>query len=200
MATEKIVTTANNPFVIPNPSLAFVNFMGEAGKHLMESDYRAFGNIFQNVQVDGDALQRCNVLFLYADLQTGSQGRRFRDIVGKFGAHIAVLASELSPALLSDREFTNGLSEAHAWPANIVITLNRNGHYFGRFFHQLFSLMRTGLSMPMAWVELAPQGPPEMQRKDIPATLCLLQAGHIAFGQKKSEDPLDIRPSTADRF
>jgi hypothetical protein len=31
----------------------------------------------------------------------------------------------------------------------------------------------------MAWVELAPQGP--VQRDDIPGTICLMEAGQIAF-------------------
>ena len=44
--------------------------------------------------------------------------------------------------------------------------------------------MLAGTSMPLAWVKLAPQVPE--QRPDIPATICLMEAGHIAFGSRTS--------------
>ena len=101
------------------------------------------------------------------------------------GAHIGVLASELAPDLLSHPEFMKGLPGSRDWPANIVITLRRNGEHFGRFFHQLFTFMLAGTSMPTAWVQLAPQVR-EQQRPDIPATICLMEAGHIVFDPEEN--------------
>ena len=72
---------------------------------------------------------------------------------------------------------------ANGWAANVVITLSRNGEHFGRFFRELFGQMFAGTSMPMAFVDIAPQGP--VQPKDIPGTIALMEAGHIAFGPKK---------------
>jgi hypothetical protein len=43
--------------------------------------------------------------------------------------------------------------------------------------------MQQGTSMPMAWVELAPQGP--AQPPDIPGAIFLAEVGHIAFGPNK---------------
>jgi hypothetical protein len=186
---ERRSTTANNPYVISNPSLGFVNLLGDAGKDLMAQDRATLDDIFhENIHIAERTLPRCNVLFLYGALEPSGSvagaSLTFRDMIKGAGAHIAVIASELQPTLLSNPEFTKGLAASNGWPANIVITLNRNGEYFGRFFHELFAQMRAGTSMPMAWVELAPQGP--HQRPDIPGTICLMEAGHIAFGPKKS--------------
>src|SRR5262245_26489946 len=63
--------------------------------------------------------------------------------------------------------------------ANLIITNNRNGAAFGRFFRSLFQLMHTGVSMPMAWVQLAPQGP--SQSPDLPGMICLMGAGQVTF-------------------
>jgi hypothetical protein len=41
----------------------------------------------------------------------------------------------------------------------LVITTNRIGEAFGCFFWSLFQQMFAGVSMPMAWVTLAPQVP-----------------------------------------
>jgi hypothetical protein len=95
------------------------------------------------------------------------------------GARIAVIASETAPERLPYADSDRG--PAGDWRANIVFTLARKGECFGRFFHRLFSRMQDGMSMPMAWVELAPQGP--VQPEDIPEAICLPEAGHIAFGK-----------------
>ena len=63
---------------------------------------------------------------------------------------------------MRDRRFAAALSQGDNPPINLVITFHRNGKDFARFFRSLFQLMWAGKSMPMAWVQLAPQipGPP----------------------------------------
>ena len=99
-------------------------------------------------------------------------------------------------------DFAQMLQSRGDWSANIVITLNRNGDTFSPFFRSLFADMRLGTSMPMAWAKLAPQGP--QARSDIPGTLCLLEAGHIAFGVAKhagrEEFQKLLRESMAKRY
>jgi hypothetical protein len=187
--SERRTITASNPFIISNPSLAFVNLAGDEGKDLMAKDRAALEDIFRdNIQIADRTLPRCNVLFLYCALEA-SGGRiagmsfTFRDLIKGAGAHIAVLASGVPSALLSNPEFIKTLPDGRDWPANVVITLSRNGEHFGRFFHRLFALMQEGISMPMAWVQLAPQGP--VQPHDIPGALFIAEAGHIAFGPRK---------------
>ena len=143
---------------------------------------------FRAISRSARDIPKCDVLFLYATLEpstrVGGRELSLRDVIKAAGARIAVVASELPAAVLSNREFGQALTAGTDWPANIVITLNRNGDTFGKFFRELFSKMRSGVTMPMAWVALAPQGP--QQRSDIPGTICLMEAGHIALGPKKS--------------
>jgi hypothetical protein len=55
--SERRTTTANNPFIISNPSLAFVNLAGNEGKDLMAKDRAALEDIFRdNIQI---ATARC---------------------------------------------------------------------------------------------------------------------------------------------
>jgi len=44
-------------------------------------------------------------------------------------------------------------------PMNAVMTLDRKGDLFPKFFKSLFSFMASGDTMPQAWVKLAPQNP-----------------------------------------
>lgn len=187
--TERRATTVDNPFIIASPVLGLANFLGSAGASLMQQDSKTLGDVFENKIRNADrSVPVCNVLFLYCALEPSGRlsglSIPFRDVIKTAGAHIAVLAAETPPGLLRDPEFGKALSAKNDWPANIVITLSRNGDHFGRFFQQLFSQMRTGVSMPMAWVRLAPQGP--VQSKDIPATIALMEAGHVAFGPGRS--------------
>lgn len=185
---ERRSTTSDHPYIIVDPMLAFVNLAGAAGQSLMAQDRASLDDLFKDrTQVADRTLPRCNVLFLYCGLEAsgGVTGTSFtfRDLIKGAGAHVAVIASDIQPALLQNPEFGKALSANKDWPANIVITVNRNGDHFGRFFHGLFAQMRAGVSMPMAWVELAPQGP--HQPSDIPGTICLMEAGHIAFGPQR---------------
>jgi hypothetical protein len=184
---ERRTTTADNPYVIPNPSLVFANLAGNTGKRLMDQDRKSLEDLFRGRIFFADrTLPRCNVLFLYCALEASGRvsgaSFTFRDLIKGAGAHIAVIASEIQPALLSNAEFGKALQTKTDWRANIVVTLNRNGEHFGTFFRRLFSDMHAGTTMPMAWTKLAPQGP--HQPRDIPGTICLMEAGHIAFGSK----------------
>jgi len=177
--------TANNPFVIANPSLLMLNLMGPGATALLERDLADLKPIFNdNIRVvDSTTVPRCDVLFLYAKLdETGRvepHPFHFRDAVKATGARVAVVASEIAEAAFSNPRFGQ---YSNGWPANIVLTINRKGEHFGRFFRRLFSDMQSGTSMPMAWVTLAPQGP--VQAPDLPAMIFLMEAGHIAFGPK----------------
>jgi hypothetical protein len=62
-----------------------------------------------------------------------------------------------------------------------VMTLSRQGAAFPPFFAQLFTDMKRGVSMPVAWVKLAPQGPVKEQDK-LPSTIFACEAGQMVFG------------------
>ena len=177
--------TWDNPYVIPDPRLLMLNLMGPAGTAMLERDLADLKPIFNdNISVvDSTQVPHCNVLFLYAKLdETGRvepHPFHFRDAIKATGAHVAVIASEIATASFSNPQFNQ---YSNGWPANIVLTISRKGEHFGRFFQRLFADMQSGTSMPMAWVTLAPQGP--VQDPDLPATILLMEAGHIAFGRR----------------
>jgi hypothetical protein len=61
------------------------------------------------------------------------------------------------------------------------MTLSRRGGAFPAFFARLFTDMKRGVSMPVAWIKLAPQGPVKEQ-ENLPSTIFACEAGQIAFG------------------
>ena len=188
MAESQRLTTIDRPYVIENASLGLLNLVGEAADDLLARDRADLAPVFAGrVQVSTRAVPRCNLLFLYCALDTSARvsGTEFslRGVIKAAGAHVAVVASEVPAEILMAPGFGSSLGSARDWSANIVITMNRNGDSFGRFFRELFSQMQDGKTMPMAWVTLAPQVP--QQSDDIPGTVCLMEAGHIAFGARK---------------
>jgi hypothetical protein len=192
--------SANSPYVIANPVLGLVNLGGSAGQALLERDRAALAGVFtDNIRIAGAAGTRipvCNVLFFYGTLEPSTrlagQEFSFRDMVKAAGAHIAVLASEPSRELLDNEDFLKALGKSGDWHANIVVTMDRKGDDFGRFFHRLFSRMREGVAIPTAWVEIAPQGP--HQPPDLPVMFCVFEAANIAFGPKPGGPPRLERP------
>jgi len=72
---------------------------------------------------------------------------------------------------------------------NLVMTLERKGDVYPRFFRRLMEDMITGTSMPEAWVKLAPQGP--AQQDDIPETVFNAGYGSLRF-------KLDLSPKETD--
>lgn len=178
------VTSAEHPYTIHNPLLGFLNLAGEVGNTLARRDLAELSSEFsKSSDIKTDKIPKCNVLFVYCALESSGRiaGQEFslRDLIKAAGAHIAVVASENSPEVISTTEFNSFLQSKDTWPANIIITLNRNDDAFGRFFKSIFALMHEGATMPMAWVSLAPQVP--LGSTDTPSTVALLEVGHIVF-------------------
>ena len=101
---------------------------------------------------------RCDVLFLYCTIDDGGRvvGAKdnFRDLIKACGARLAVLASPNKPdALVKLAPIQND------WAASRVLTVNRKGDKFIRFFHKLFEAMFAGTPLGFAWIHLAPQVP-----------------------------------------
>jgi len=60
------------------------------------------------------------------------------------------------------------------------MTLKRNGEALASFCKDLFGMMQRGVTMPMAWVKLAPQIP-GMNHQKVPETICAMEVTHILF-------------------
>jgi hypothetical protein len=173
------------PLVIVQPTIAFVNLSGASCNAIVAGDSTEIGSLFQGkVQIGTASVPTCDVLFLYCDVEPSGkvvgQGLSLRDLIGKSGASVAVVASEVQSDFFGRPEIQKAIARGQNRPANLIITNNRNGEAFGRFFKLLFQLMWSGVPMPMAWVRLAPQAP--QQPKDIPGTICLMEAGQVVFG------------------
>lgn len=65
-------------------------------------------------------------------------------------------------------------------PMNVVMTLDRKGDLFQRFFQSLFDLMAAGDSMPAAWVKLIPQDGGK-EHQNVPDTIVHAGLGQIGF-------------------
>jgi hypothetical protein len=174
-----IKTTAASPFRISRPAIGFLNLQGEAASALLESDKTILCSIFAATTESVDAPPKCEVLFLYCSLD--EQGRivdsqaTIRQVIESAGAYVAVVASENS-----GEAYVKALGRRTSWHANIAMVIDRKGEKFAHFFRRLFESMYSGKSMPLAWVELAPQIPGQ-EHPDAPATVMAAEAGHLTF-------------------
>jgi hypothetical protein len=121
----------------------------------------------------------CDVLLLYAELTAEGavlgSARGLGEIVRDSGAKVVVVASP-NP---SEHYIRAGKQKPYG-QANLVMTLDRRGDAFGRFFLALFSKVKQEASMPSAWVELNPQVQGREQY-DCPSTILACEIGQLAF-------------------
>jgi len=106
-------------------------------------------------------------------IQNASQS--LREIIHKSHAPIVVVATEngVQPYIAAGKC-------PGAGKANLVMTLKRNGQIFPSFFKELFGMMHHGVTMPMAWVKLAPQIPGR-ENDNVPGTICAMEVTHVVF-------------------
>jgi hypothetical protein len=174
------------PRVIDRPTIAFLDLSDGMCESIIAEDKAQIGACFQDkAPLTTQQVPACDVLFLYCSLDSkrrvAGAGSSLRDLIAKSGASIAVVASEVPADVQKDPRFQKSVSRAGHPPVNLVITLDRRGAAFPRFFGELFQSMRDGLSMPMAWAKLAPQMP--HQPPNLPGMIFLMEAGQVAFGK-----------------
>jgi hypothetical protein len=166
---------------IADPTLGFLNLGGDVFAPLIEQDRTALSPLFTKIETGtGYQIPKCNVLFVYTEIASdGTLGLgkevTIRHLADRAGAAIVVLASN-NPA---DRGI-NASKLPGPKRANLVWTLDRRGETFPRFFKELFTRMKAGKSMPVAWVAISPQYESEAHR-DLPETICQMEAGQVRF-------------------
>jgi hypothetical protein len=173
------------PHIVSRPRIAFANLAGASCAQIAAQDRADVGRLFgDNVEPATSSVKACDVLFLYCEFEpSGSiigQQSSLRDLIRTSGASVAIVASQVPENVVKSAGFQKAVGRGANPPVNLVITNNRNGETFGRFFKSLFQQMLMGVPMPMAWVKLAPQG--LQQSQDIPGTICLMEAGQVIFG------------------
>jgi hypothetical protein len=158
-----------------------MNLCGEEYAALLNEDRAALGSLFDNVVVSADGnIPRCNVLLLYAKVASdgsipGTSESSVRQFAARAGASLLVVASN------NPREH---IVAANKRPgprdASLVFTIDRNGDGFGRFFKEIFTQMKAGKTMPMAWAKIAPQHESVMP-KYAPATVFLPEGKFVVL-------------------
>jgi hypothetical protein len=164
---------------IQSPVLGILDLSAGSATAEVDADRAALGPLFSALLESTTEPPRCNVLFLYchieADGSLRGHGQGLREIIRDSGAAVVVVAmeneAEAYVAAAKDRGYGR---------ANLVMTLHRKGEVFATFFQKLFSLMKGGVSMPVAWVRLAPQVP-GMEHTGVPDTVFACEAGQVAF-------------------
>jgi len=150
--------TLGRPLLIQSPKIGFFNLVGAFGRLLLEADRAALEPLFHASVVGEDIVPECDVLLLYAQMQTDGRivgcNDGLRDIIQKARAVIVIVAFPNAPNNLIAASKKTGYGQA-----NLVLTIDRKGPAFTSFYTQLFRRMYQGKTMPVAWVELAPQIP-----------------------------------------
>ncbi len=164
---------------IASPELGLLNLMGPEAEEILRADRDAIRWAFYSVTESISETPQCDVLLIYVAVCMNGALRgtdsTLRQIIYESGAKIVVVANENDPAhyILSLKQAGNG-------HANIVLTIDRRGWIFASFLNRLFEIMAKGISMPVAWVRLAPQRPGK-DHPDCPSTIFLCEAGSVVF-------------------
>ena len=171
--------THSDPLVIQNPKIGFLNLIGASARPQVDEDVAALKPLFSVcLESDGDA-PICDVLMIYATIEADgviqNAAHSLREIIHNSHAPIAVVATENSV-----QSYMAAGKSARSGKANLVMTLKRNGQIFPEFFKQLFGMMHNGVTMPMAWVKLAPQVS-GTEHDNVPETICAMEVTHVLF-------------------
>jgi hypothetical protein len=170
--------TLNDPLIIENPKIAFLNLMGPAASRFIAEDATALKPLFSEYSNSDGSVPVCDVLMIYAtitpDGAVQNTEHNLRELINKSHAPIVVVATENSAESYIATGKLPRLSNA-----NLVMTLKRNGQIFPDFFKELFGMMHHGTTMPVAWIKLAPQSP--MEQKNVPGTIFAAEVSHKLF-------------------
>lgn len=167
----------NRGLVLTDPTLGFLNLLGQEGDELLVLDRPALSSLFSSVAERTDLPPPvCDVLVVYCDL--ARDGKIFateiglRQLLRRSRARILLLASENKSGYC-----LTAAQEAGQTGANLILTMARNGTEFPELFSRLFADMKSGTPMPAAYAKLAPHG-----------KIFLADAGDLVFAPKPGEE------------
>jgi hypothetical protein len=166
--------------VLSDPKVELLNLKSQNGNEFAKADEPWLSRLFQRVTISDSAVPRCEVLFLYVDIapngMIAGSALGLREIIRDSGATIVVVASENSA-----ESYIKAGTQRPYGRANLVMTLDRCGGAFERFFGALFSRMQNGESMDEAWVQLNPQ---VRVKSYVPETIFACELGPVTFAKK----------------
>lgn len=169
------------PKVIHSPRLGILNLIGDDAQPLIAEDQAALEGFFSSVEISEKIPPVCDTLLIYAKIEQGGKIRSsedsFREIIMQSMASIVIVATENE-----GKDYTEAIKKTGYGQANFVVTLKRNGKAFTNFFSQIFRQMHEGISMPRAWVRLAPQGG-KVTYENCPDAMFSCELGQIVFSK-----------------
>ena len=171
--------THSHPLVIQDPKIGFLNLIGASARSLLDEDLTALKPLFSVCLESDRDIPLCDVLMIYAAIASDgsihNSPHNLREIIHKSHASIVIVATENSA-----ESYISASKRSGAGKANLVMTLKRNGNILPNFFKDLFGMMQRGVTMPMAWVKLAPQIP-GTDHENVPGTICAMEVTHVLF-------------------
>ena len=166
---------------IARPKLGLLNLGDADFTAILNEDRAALGSFFEDVVVSTDGrIPRCDVLFVYASIApdgsvVNSPQSSVRQLAAGAGASLLVVASS-NPG----EHVVATVKNPGPRNASLVLTIDRKGDGFCRFFQKIFTLMKAGKTMPMAWAKVAPQHESVMP-KYAPETVFLPEGKFVVF-------------------
>ncbi len=165
--------------VIKQPELGILDLSNGEYSCYIGADKTVFKKVFHTLSESIDAPPVCDVLMIYGHVESGGSITNskigLREIIRDSKASIVVFATD-NPG----DNYIQAAKRKSYGCANLVLTLDRKGDAFAQFFQRLFTEMKQGTPMPVAWVKLAPQIP-DTAHKDCPDTIFACELGQIAF-------------------
>ena len=169
----------NDPLIINAPRIGFLNLLGSSAQTILEEDEASLARLFASSEESHSDPPVCDVLMIYARVETdgsvAGSSENLRGLIRKSCAPIVIVASE-NPG----KNYVAAGKRPGDGKANLVMTLRRKGPIFAQFFGELFRRMFEGQTMPLAWVELAPQNP-TAKHDNCPESVFAAEVSHIIF-------------------
>ena len=166
--------------IISNPVLGVFNLLGSTAEANVKDDLEEVAQYFNEVRHEDNVPPLCDVLLLYCEINSSGaingSSQSLREVIRDAGAAVVVVATNNEA-----KNYQACLERAPFGRANLVMTIDRCESLFAGFLGKLFAQMERGVPMPIAWNNLAPQYP-GADHNELPATICALERGQIAFG------------------
>lgn len=171
----------NKPVIIASPTLGVLDLTNGLDAGIAADDAKSLSDLFSGVMMSTDQPPICTVLLIYCSISSdghiADSSLGLREIIRDSQAPVVVVASENT----GDAYVATAKERKPYGQANLVLTISRRERSLTQFLYRLFSQMKRGVSMPVAWVELAPQYSGAPEHKHLPDTIFGCERGQIAF-------------------
>jgi hypothetical protein len=174
-----IFRSSKRTTVVRNPRLGMLDLSAGKARSELETDRAVLAGLFSQLTLSKEAPPACDVLLIYGEVEADGSIKNselgLRELIRDSGAIVAVFASG-NPG----QHYVKANMTGKYGRANLVLTLDRKGKALTDFLCELFSAMKQGTSMPVAWVRLAPEHGSEAA--NLPDTIFACERGQVCFG------------------